>query len=85
MGASIHVPIGFNAPKDVIVHREETFELIRSEQRPARSTWRLDGLHQQWLPTTHHSVAAQCALQKNFSMLPPAPSAVAALRDSNDL
>jgi carbon storage regulator CsrA len=34
----MHVRIGVNAPKDVIVHREEIFELIRSEQRPARST-----------------------------------------------
>jgi sRNA-binding carbon storage regulator CsrA len=34
----MHVRIGFNAPKDVIVHREEIFALMRSEQRLARST-----------------------------------------------
>jgi sRNA-binding carbon storage regulator CsrA len=33
----VRVRIGFDASKDVIVHREKIFELIRSEQRPARS------------------------------------------------
>jgi carbon storage regulator len=32
------VRVGINAPKDVAAHREEIFELIRGEQRPARST-----------------------------------------------
>jgi carbon storage regulator len=32
------VRIGINVPKDVIVHRKEIHERIRSEQRPLRLT-----------------------------------------------